>query len=114
MKKAHAWVNRYRRANAWFLVRIVVSYRAAIGEINVAAGRAFPSVAGEIAPEADQNLVANGAGMHDGRMPDRDIVSDEAGEIVGQVQHGVVLNVRVVPDHDAVDVAAHHGVVPDA
>ena len=37
---------------AWFLVRIVVSYRAAIGEINVAAGRAFPSVAGEIAPEA--------------------------------------------------------------
>ena len=38
---------------AWFLVRIVVSYRLAIGEINVSTAiRAFSSVAREIAPEA--------------------------------------------------------------
>ena len=35
-------------------------------------------------------------------------------EIVREMQHGVVLDVRVVADDDAVDVAAHHRAIPHA
>src|SRR5262245_19225419 len=47
-------------------------------------------------------------------MADRDEVAENTGEFIREMQHRVVLNVRVVPDRDAVDVAPNDGVVPDA
>ena len=47
-------------------------------------------------------------------MPDGDVVADEAGVIVREVQHRVVLDVGVMPDDDAVDVATQHRVIPNA
>ena len=38
----------------------------------------------------------------------------DAREIVREMQHGVVLDVRVVADDDAVDVAAQHRAIPHA
>ena len=62
----------------------------------------------------DQRLVSDRAGVDNRRVANRHVVADEAGQIVGQMHHGVVLNVRVAADDDAVDVAAQDGVVPDA
>jgi hypothetical protein len=63
---------------------------------------------------ADQRFVADGAGMDNRAMADRDPVADEARKIVREVQHGVVLDVRVMADNDAVDVAAQHRAMPHA
>jgi hypothetical protein len=46
-------------------------------------------------------------------MPDGDIIADQTGELIGEVHDGVVLNIGVVADNDAVDVPAEHGIVPD-
>src|SRR5204862_16463 len=46
--------------------------------------------------------------------PDSDIIAHKAGELIGEVQNSVVLNVRVLADNDSVDVSAQDGVVPDA
>jgi len=37
-------------------------------------------------------------------MTDRHIITHQAGVIVGQVQHRVVLNIRMVANHDAIDI----------
>lgn len=63
---------------------------------------------------ADKTFVANCAGVNDGGMADRDIVSKNAGVVVGEVEDGVVLNIAVVTDNDAIDIAAKDGIVPDA
>ena len=47
-------------------------------------------------------------------MTHSDVIAQDTGKIIRQVQHGVVLDIGVVPDDDAVDVAAQHGVIPDA
>ena len=47
-------------------------------------------------------------------MTYRDIAPDQAGEIVGQMQHRIVLNVRVVANGDPVNVATDHRIIPDA
>src|SRR6185437_13290314 len=41
-------------------------------------------------------------------------VAEHARKLVRQMQHGVVLNVRVMADNDAVDVAAQHRAIPHA
>jgi hypothetical protein len=51
--------------------------------------------------------------MDYGGVPDRHVVANKAGVFIGQMHHGVVLNVRVVPDDDSVDVAAYNCVIPD-
>jgi len=63
---------------------------------------------------ADERFVADGAGVDDRAVADGDPVADEARRIVREVQHGVVLDVRVVADDDAVDVAAQHRAIPNA
>src|SRR5690606_5870648 len=64
---------------------------------------------------ADEHLVLHRATMHNGVMPDADIVPDgEPALLVGAVQGGIVLDVHAVADADAVYIAAHHGVVPHA
>ena len=65
-------------------------------------------------PHAHQHLVANRAGVNDGGMAYGDVIAQDTGEVVRQMQDGVVLDVRVVADDDAVDVAPEHGVAPDA
>ena len=54
------------------------------------------------------------AGVDNGRMADGHVTAHDARKIVGQMNDGVVLDVAVVADDDAVDVAAQDGVVPDA
>lgn len=63
---------------------------------------------------ANEDFVADSAGMNYGRVADGYVIADDAGIIVGEVEHGVVLDVGVVADDDAVDVTAGNGVVPDA
>ena len=63
---------------------------------------------------ADERFVADGAGVDDGGVADGDPVADDARKIVREVQHGVVLDIRVVADDDAVDVAAQHRAIPHA
>ena len=46
-------------------------------------------------------------------MANGNVVANDAGEVVGEVEDGVVLDVGVVSDDDPVDVAAGNGVVPD-
>lgn len=47
-------------------------------------------------------------------MPDCDIVSQDTRIIIRKMQDGIVLNIGMVADDNPVDIAAHHGVVPDA
>jgi len=47
-------------------------------------------------------------------VADGDPVADDARKIVREMQHGVVLDVRMVADDDAVDVAAQHRAIPHA
>jgi hypothetical protein len=63
---------------------------------------------------ADENFVADGAGMDNRAVADGDPVAQDARKIVRKMQHGVVLDVRVMADNDAVDVAAQHGAIPHA
>ena len=63
---------------------------------------------------ADEAFITDGAGVDDGAVADGHPVADETGEIIREVNHGVVLDVGVMTDDDAVDVAPEHGVVPDA
>ena len=52
--------------------------------------------------------------MNDGAMANGDVITQDAEEVVRQMQDRVVLDVRVVADGDAVDVAPQHRVAPDA
>ena len=63
---------------------------------------------------ANQNLIANRAGVNDGDMANSDVIAYDAGEIVRQMQDGIVLDVCMVADNNAVEVTPEHGVVPDA
>src|SRR4051812_41625688 len=47
-------------------------------------------------------------------MSDGDVVSHDARKGVSEMNDGVVLNISMVADDDAVDVAAKHGVIPNA
>jgi hypothetical protein len=47
-------------------------------------------------------------------MANGDVIADDTGQVVSQVEDGVVLDVGVVADGDAVDVAPEHRVTPDA
>ena len=61
----------------------------------------------------DEAFVLNGAGVDDGGVTDGDVASEDARKIIGEMQDGVVLNVGVFADDDAVDVAAEDGVIPN-
>lgn len=63
---------------------------------------------------ADEDIIRNGAGMDDGGVTYGDIIADHAGKIVGEMDDGVVLDVRVVANHDAIDITAKYRVIPDA
>ena len=52
--------------------------------------------------------------MENRAVANGDPVAEDAGQYVREVQHGVVLNVRVMADDDAVDVATQHGAIPHA
>jgi len=47
-------------------------------------------------------------------MPNRDVVADHARMIVRDMADAEILNVRVMTDNDAVDVAPQHAAKPDA
>src|SRR5207249_788869 len=63
---------------------------------------------------ADQRFVTQGAGMHDGGMADGDKIPDQAGKFIREMDDGIVLDIGVMADGDAVYVTPHDGVVPHA
>src|SRR4051812_28977993 len=50
--------------------------------------------------------------MHNRGMADRHKISKNTRKVIGQVEHGVVLNIRVMSDDDFIDVPPENGVVP--
>ena len=42
------------------------------------------------------------------------IIANITTEVVGDVQHSVVLNIGTFPDNNLMNVASQHGIVPDA
>src|SRR5690606_5881260 len=72
-------------------------------------------------PHADQAVVADAAGMHDGAVADGDVGADLGREatrlrvrpIMADVDDRAVLHVGAVADADVVDVAADHAAGPD-
>ena len=63
---------------------------------------------------ADQTFVADSAGVDNRGMANGDIIAHDAGKIVRQMKDRVVLDIAVVANDDAVDVAAQDGVIPNA
>src|SRR5437867_5389550 len=51
--------------------------------------------------------------MDDGGMADGNVVAQQARILIGQMQHGVVLNVCVMTNNDLINVSTQHGVMPD-
>ena len=65
--------------------------------------------------DADADVVHDGAGVDHAAVADGDVGAHDAGELRGDVEHGVVLDVGVAPERDVVVlVAAEHGQRPDA
>lgn len=62
---------------------------------------------------ADEALVLDGAGVDNGGMPNRHITPKDAGEMIRKVQNGVILNVGVFADNNAIDIAPQNGVIPN-
>ena len=63
---------------------------------------------------ADEDFIADSAGVDNCGVAKGDVVADDTRVVVGKMKDGVILDVGVVTDDDAVDVAASDGVVPDA
>src|SRR5262249_46041829 len=62
----------------------------------------------------DEAIALYRATMQDGTVPDSDSFFDHERMAVRDMQETAVLNVAVVADGDAIDVASHHAVEPDA
>lgn len=62
----------------------------------------------------DEAFIVHRAGMHDRGMSNGHVPSENTGKIISEVQHRIVLHVRVLADHDAIDVTSEHSVVPHA
>ncbi len=63
---------------------------------------------------AYEAFVFDGAGVDDGRVADGDVLADEDGEVVGEVDDGAVLHVGAVAYPDVVDISAQDAAGPDA
>lgn len=63
---------------------------------------------------ADKDFILDGAGMHDGAMTDGDVVADEGGVIIANVDDNAVLNVATGADMDGVNVTTKNSAVPNA
>lgn len=63
---------------------------------------------------ADEAVVFNGAGMQQSAVAYSYIITDDAGVVISNVQHAVVLNVAVAANLDAVNVAAYSNAGPNA
>ena len=63
---------------------------------------------------ADEAVVFNGAGMQKRAVPNSYIIANNAGMAIGNMQHAVILNIRISADFNTVYIAAHGYVVPYA
>ena len=63
---------------------------------------------------ADEAVVLNGAGMQQSAVAYSYIITDDAGVVISNVQHAVVLNIAVAANLDAVNVAADSNAGPNA
>ena len=62
---------------------------------------------------ADKNFIADFARVDNRAVADRHPVTEHARKIIREMQHRVVLHVRVMAHDDAIDVAAQHRAIPD-
>ena len=62
---------------------------------------------------AEIRVVSHGAGMNDCRMAHRHVIAQQTRILIRQMDHGIILDIGMVADDDPVDIAAHHGIVPD-
>jgi hypothetical protein len=65
-------------------------------------------------PHSNQDFVTHGAGVKDRAVTDRHEAAQDAGIVIGKVKDGIVLDIAVMADDDAVDISPGHGVIPDA
>ena len=63
---------------------------------------------------ADEAVVFNGAGMQQSAVAYSYIITDDAGVVISNVQHAVVLDIAVAANLDAVNVAADSNAGPNA
>ena len=63
---------------------------------------------------SNQNLVADRAGMENRSMTRGYVAAQDARKLVHNMQNTVVLNVRMVADHNSVYITPRHGIIPDA
>src|SRR5439155_22004020 len=61
----------------------------------------------------DQRAVADARAVDDRAVANDDVVADVGGRVAVDVDDAVVLEVRPLADHHAVQVGAHDGPVPD-
>jgi len=65
-------------------------------------------------PHADEHLVFHGAGVDDGTMTNGDTISEDAGMIIADMQHGAVLDIGLSAHDNAVDVTPEDTAKPNA
>ena len=66
-------------------------------------------------PDADPHVVHDGAGVHHATVADGDIGAHDAGELRGDVEHGIVLDIGVpAQGHVVVLIASQDGKGPHA
>ncbi len=64
---------------------------------------------------ADEHLVLQGAAMYDRVMAYGNIVADHGLRLlIGAMDHRAILNIDLIADPNTIDVAAYHGIEPDA
>lgn len=54
----------------------------------------------------------NGAGVHNARVSNSNLMSDDAGKVIGIVKNRVVLNIALGSDFNGVDVSSQGGMIP--
>ena len=62
---------------------------------------------------ANENFVADSTGVKDRAVADGHVIAENAGELIGEMQDGVILDVGMVADGDAINVSARDGVIPN-
>jgi len=63
---------------------------------------------------ADEDLVIDGAGVEDGGVAAGDVLADVDAEVIREMDHAGVLDIRAWADADFVEIRPDDGAIPDA
>jgi hypothetical protein len=78
------------------------------------AARADVTAIEEDGTHADEDFIFHPASMHDGAVADGDVVANDGGVVVTDMDDSAVLNVAAGADMDGVDIATKNSAIPDA